>query len=114
MRERLDRGALPLTQALGYGIQIADALASAHNLQIVHRDLKPGNVILTKSGVKLLDFGLANFLRQPDSPPAADGGARVWASSLAPCHTCLPNNWRARTWTLAATSFRLAPCCTKW
>ena len=88
LRERLDRGALPLTQALGYGIQIADALASAHNLQIVHRDLKPANVILTKSGVKLLDFGLASFLRPPDSPPAADGQSRV--ASMGPIAGTLP------------------------
>ena len=73
LRERLDRGALPLAQALGYGVQIADALAAAHNLQIVHGDLKPANVVLTKSGVKLLDFGLATFLRQPETPQTADG-----------------------------------------
>jgi eukaryotic-like serine/threonine-protein kinase len=56
---RLARGKLPLDQALQYGIQIADALAAAHRAGIIHRDLKPGNVMLTKSGAKLLDFGLA-------------------------------------------------------
>jgi serine/threonine protein kinase len=56
---RLARGALPLTQVLRYGTEIADALEAAHRHGIVHRDLKPGNVILTPAGTKLLDFGLA-------------------------------------------------------
>ena len=57
----LERGALPLHQALRYAIEIADALDKAHRSGITHRDLKPGNVMLTKNGVKLLDFGLAKL-----------------------------------------------------
>ena len=53
---------LPMDRVLGLGIAIAGALAAAHQQCIVHRDLKPGNIILTKSGVKVLDFGLAKFL----------------------------------------------------
>ncbi len=56
---RLEKGALPPDEFLPIAIQIADALAVAHRAGIVHRDLKPGNVILTRSGAKLLDFGLA-------------------------------------------------------
>ena len=56
---RLQRGPLPLKQVLEYGMQVCDALEKAHRAGIVHRDLKPGNVMLTATGAKLLDFGLA-------------------------------------------------------
>ena len=63
--QRLRRGALPLDAVLRYGIEIADALESAHRRGLVHRDLKPGNIIITKSGAKLLDFGLARTISDP-------------------------------------------------
>jgi Tol biopolymer transport system component len=59
LAERLEKGSLPLEQVLKFGMQIADALDKAHRSGVVHRDLKPGNIMLTKSGAKLLDFGLA-------------------------------------------------------
>jgi Tol biopolymer transport system component len=59
LAKRLEKGPLPLEQVLKYGAQIADALDKAHRAGIVHRDLKPGNIMLTPTGVKLLDFGLA-------------------------------------------------------
>jgi Tol biopolymer transport system component/tRNA A-37 threonylcarbamoyl transferase component Bud32 len=61
LADRLEKGALPTDQALKFGVEIADALDRAHRAGIVHRDLKPGNIMLTKLGVKLLDFGLAKF-----------------------------------------------------
>src|SRR5277367_1287922 len=59
LADRLAKGALPLDQVLKIGTEIAEALEKAHRQGIVHRDLKPGNIMLTKSGAKLMDFGLA-------------------------------------------------------
>jgi eukaryotic-like serine/threonine-protein kinase len=62
LTDRLARGPLSVEQVLRYGIEIASALEKAHRQGIVHRDLKPGNIMLTRSGVKLLDFGLAKVI----------------------------------------------------
>src|ERR1700740_1855422 len=59
LAKRLEKGPLPLEQVLRYGAQVADALDKAHRAGIVHRDLKPGHIMLTATGAKLLDFGLA-------------------------------------------------------
>jgi Tol biopolymer transport system component len=67
LADRIDRGPLPLEQTLRLGAEMASALDAAHRKGIVHRDLKPGNVVLTASGVKVLDFGLAKALA-PEGP----------------------------------------------
>jgi serine/threonine protein kinase/Tol biopolymer transport system component len=59
LSDRIARGPLPIADVLRFGSQIASALACAHRAGIVHRDLKPGNVMITRAGAKLLDFGLA-------------------------------------------------------
>ena len=68
MADRIARGPIPLDESLTYAIEIADSLDKAHRQGVVHRDLKPGNIMLTKAGTKLLDFGLA---RLKQASPAA-------------------------------------------
>src|SRR5437867_6624632 len=72
LADRLTKGPLPIEQVLRYGIEIAEALEKAHKAGVVHRDLKPGNIMLTKAGAKLLDFGLA----KPASVFNADGATQ--------------------------------------
>ncbi|HXI03159.1 MAG TPA: serine/threonine-protein kinase, partial [Candidatus Saccharimonadales bacterium] len=67
LAEQIESGPLPIDEALRYAIQIADALDKAHRQGLVHRDLKPGNVMITKAGAKLLDFGLAKSTLSPAS-----------------------------------------------
>jgi Tol biopolymer transport system component/predicted Ser/Thr protein kinase len=79
LASRLARGRLAPDDALRYAMQITDALAAAHRAGIVHRDLKPGNVMLTKDGAMLLDFGLA---RAREESITTDGEAVTLSEPL--------------------------------
>lgn len=85
LSERLSKEALPLDEAVQYAIQIAEALAYAHEQGIIHLDLKPGNIMLMSTGVKLVDFGIAELrypemadsAGTPDRPNTASSGGRA-------------------------------------
>lgn len=77
LADRLERGPLPLSDVVRYGAQIADALHTAHRAGIIHRDVKPANVMITKSGAKLLDFGLAK-----SDPAGIDAGGATQRKPL--------------------------------
>jgi eukaryotic-like serine/threonine-protein kinase len=79
LADRLQKGPLSPEQVLRYAIQIADALTTAHRHGVIHRDLKPGNIMLTKSGAKLIDFGLAKM-----AETGAVAGVTVMATQATP------------------------------
>ena len=121
LSERLKRGPLPPADVLGYGSQIADALDRAHKQGIVHRDLKPGNVMLTKDGAKLLDFGLARPVAEATPVGSADRGGdqgrdadhRGHDRRDIPVHGARAARGSRRP-TRAPTSSRWERCCTRW
>ena len=84
LASRLAKGALPPEQVLKYGIEICEGLEKAHKTGVIHRDLKPGNIMLTKTGAKLMDFGLAKTVTGP--PPSSGLTATLdgaWAGESA-------------------------------
>jgi eukaryotic-like serine/threonine-protein kinase len=120
--KRLEKGPLPLEQVLKIGAQIAEALDKAHRNGIVHRDLKPGNVMLTATGAKLLDFGLAKptaplatlatlTAMTPLQSPVTQAGTIV--GTFQCFSTCRRSKWRGKRWMDGATFSRWARCCTR-
>ena len=119
LSKRLEKGALPSEQVLKYGTQIADALDKAHRSGVVHRDLKPGNIMLTPTGAKLLDFGLAKPtgpLSSAETLTAATRNSPVTEQGTIVEHfnTCRRSKLKEKNSTAGATFFRWARCCTRW
>ncbi len=83
LADRLVKGALPLDQVLKIGAEIAEALEKAHRQGIVHRDLKPGNIMLTKTGAKLMDFGLAKPSNLSAAAPLAQSTPTMSIANLS-------------------------------
>ena len=83
LADRLAKGALPIDRVLRYAIEIADALDNAHRRGVTHRDLKPGNIMLTKAGATLLDFGLAKLKRsEVEAAPIAQSAGTTQEQPL--------------------------------
>ena len=98
LAQRLRREALPLAQALRIAIEVGEALDEAHRRGIIHRDLKPGNIMLTRTGSKLLDFGLAMFRPRP-----------IFAEENAPTETLDLVGPVTEEGTLLGTLYYMAP-----
>ena len=124
LAKRLERGPIPINEALPIAKQIAEALESAHDAGIVHRDLKPANVKMREDGtVKVLDFGLAKTLdpglatsgpqRLSSSPTITSPMATMGGVLLGTAAYMAPEQARGKPVDKQRTSGRSAFCCTK-
>ncbi len=117
---RLAKGAMPIDIALRHAIEIIDALDKAHRAGIVHRDLKPGNIMLTKSGAKLLDFGLAKTTPAAIAAsglsiaPTVQTPVTMQGTILGTLQYMAPEQIEGRMRTRARTSSALGASSTRW
>jgi Tol biopolymer transport system component len=111
LAQRLAKGVLPLDQTLRCGVELADAVAAAHAHGIIHRDLKPANIMLTESGVKVLDFGLAKLERAAvaNQKPTASYGIVGTAAYMSPEQAAgKPVDARSDIFSLGAVLYEMA------
>jgi serine/threonine protein kinase len=118
LANRLERALLRIEEVLRYGVQIAEALDAAHRSSVVHRDLKPSNIMLSQSGVKLLDFGFAK-LRDIDAERIGDATTMSLGLSddgliLGSLPYMAPVQLEGSPWMRVLTSSRWARCSTRW
>jgi serine/threonine protein kinase len=124
LADRLLKGPLPPERVLKYGIEICEGLEKAHRGGVTHRDLKPGNIMLTKSGAKLMDFGLAKAT--PPIAPSSSGLSMTQSTPISaqPLTTqgtivgtfqyMAPEQRKARKLMRAAIFSLSARCYTRW
>jgi eukaryotic-like serine/threonine-protein kinase len=110
---RIEKGALPLHEALTLATQIADALDRAHRAGVTHRDVKPQNIMLTRDGVNILDFGLAKSASKTSSTEETRIALTTEGTVLGTPQYMAPEQFEGRP-TRGATSGRSVLCSTRW